>query len=451
MPVEKISGTELSYHLIAYDSAGRERTDDPDGRMSQVILDVLAARPITDVFVMSHGWKGDIPAAREQYVKWIRAMAECCDDIAHLKRVRPGFTPLIVGIHWASLPWGNEEFGAGGAISLGVAGNIEATCSPIIAQLVDAYAERLADTAEARRALETIFQAAAQNIAPPEIPMPVHAAYCVLERETQLAAAGEGSAPGTDHDRFDPEKIYRDALRLDPAHFGSPSIGGILSPLRQLSFWKMKDRARRLGETAGICLLRSMMLQSRPEGTDTHFHFMGHSFGCIVVSAMLHDLPHSVDSLTLVQGAMSLWSFCTDIPKAHGTSGYFRRVIDQQTVSGPIITTQSRFDTAVGRFYPLGAGVAGQVSFAPPGAAATDPALLPKYGGLGTFGVQGPGLKIVPLEMHPLTDPYDFSPHKVYNVDGSRYICHGSGASGAHGDVALPEVAHAMWAAVYTH
>ena len=34
-------------------------------------METVAREPITDVFLMSHGWKGDVPSAREQYGRWI--------------------------------------------------------------------------------------------------------------------------------------------------------------------------------------------------------------------------------------------------------------------------------------------------------------------------------------------------------------------------------------------
>src|SRR5205085_12030014 len=81
MTIEPVPGTNLMYYLIAFDAEGRERNDDPNGLMSQRVLDVLANEPITDVFLFSHGWQGDIPAAREQYGKWITAMAQCTADV----------------------------------------------------------------------------------------------------------------------------------------------------------------------------------------------------------------------------------------------------------------------------------------------------------------------------------------------------------------------------------
>ena len=50
------------------------------------------------------------------------------------------------------------------------------------------------------------------------------------------------------------------------------------------------------------------------------FHLMGHSFGCIVVSSTLAGpyartaLRRPVASVTLVQGALSHWSYAAEVP-----------------------------------------------------------------------------------------------------------------------------------------
>jgi hypothetical protein len=435
MSIETVPGTTLRYYLIAFDANGRERTDDPEGLMSQRALAVLEQEPITDVFIISHGWKGDVPAAREQYNNWIGAMARCEADLAQMRQARPQFQPLLIGLHWPSLPWGEEELGAASM-------SFDPAAVTPVAQLIDQYAERLANTEAARAALGTIFSAALEDIAPSTLPQAVRDAYQVLDREASLASAG--AAPSADREPFDPEHAFQNA-RAEPVDFGWFSVGGLLSPLRQLSFWKMKDRACRFGEMGGFTLLRDLQ-RTVPAQRDVRFHLIGHSFGCIVVSAILAGpdghgtLVRPVDSVALLQGALSLWSYCADIPVVPGQSGYFRSIIADQKVKGPIITTQSEFDTAVGRFYPLGAGVRRQVTFAP--------GELPKYGGLGTFGVRGLDEAVVDLDMLPVSTAYAFAPGTIYNLESSRFICEGSGASGAHSDIAKPEVAHAVWGAV---
>jgi hypothetical protein len=143
-----------------------------------------------------------------------------------------------------------------------------------------------------------------------------------------------------------------------------------------------------------------------------------------------------------VQGALSLWSYCSDIPHAQGKPGYFHQIIETGKVSGPIVTTQSRLDTAVGSIYPLAAGIARQVDF-PVGE-------FPKYGGVGAFGAQGPGIQIQDQRMKPANEGYGFQGGTVYNLESSQFIKEGGGASGAHSDIAKPEVAHAFWEAAMT-
>jgi hypothetical protein len=140
MPIEEVAGSALRYHLIAFDDQGRERGDDPAGLMSQVATDSLAGQPVTDVFVFSHGWMADLPAAQRQYGKWVKAMGDSRGDIERLAEVRPGFQPLLVGLHWPSRPWSEEEFGAA---SFGV----EGASAP--RRLVDEYAATIAVAAPA--------------------------------------------------------------------------------------------------------------------------------------------------------------------------------------------------------------------------------------------------------------------------------------------------------------
>ena len=76
------------------------------------------------------------------------------------------------------------------------------------------------------------------------------------------------------------------------------------------------------------------------------------------------------------------------------------------------------------------------------------PGNLPKYGGLGAFGIQGPGLTMHDLAIGDAAHAYGFQGGHVYNLESTGVIKDGGGASGAHSDIAKPEVAHAMWEAV---
>jgi len=434
MPIEAVPGTNLTYYLIAFDAAGNERTEASGEKLSRRVEEILAREPITDVFLMSHGWKGDLPGAREQYERWIGAMAQCNDDIAQMRQTRPDFRPLLIGLHWPSLPYGDESMSGG--VSFSVSGDA-------VEVLIDQAAERIADTPAARAALRIIFNAAAEEVAPASLPPDVRAAYTALNREAALGDEGVTGAPGADREPFDPEHFYQ-AIQQDPVSFGGYATGGILSLLQQLSFWKMKDRARQFGENGGFELLTSLQRRA-PAERNVRFHLMGHSFGCIVVSATLAGpggrgiLVRQVDSVALVQGALSLWSYCSNIPMAAGKAGYFASVVAEKKIAGPLVTTQSEFDTAVGRLYPWAAGVARQVMFGP--------GELPEYGAIGTFGIRGSGPDIVDLQLLPANGTYSFAPGKVYNLESSQYIREGTGLAGAHSDITHAEVTHAVWQA----
>jgi DNA/RNA endonuclease G (NUC1)/V8-like Glu-specific endopeptidase len=443
-PREQVVGTDLSYYLLAYDANGQERLDHPAGKISGHVLSALEDEPVTDVFLFSHGWRGDVPAAKEQYQGWLKTMADCTADRARIRTLRPGFRPLLIGLHWPSEPWGDESLSGGVSFEPGA-------MASSVSHLVDDYATRLGDTLEVRRALTVIFEAAQTGMEPEALPDDVIAAYKALDNAVGLPKGGVAGAPGADWDGFDPEGVYesarRDATAQGSVSFGLFSRDTLLAPLRVLSFWKMKDRARVIGETAIHPLLRSM--QRATAGRDVRFHLAGHSFGCIVVSAAVAGPPgggllaRPVNSLVLLQGALSLWSYCSNIPEAPGKPGYFHRIVSQGLVRGPIVTTQSRFDTAVGTWYPRAASVAGQVVFAGPGQ-------LPKYGAVGTFGIQGPGMRTSDIRMLPASGVYAFRSGIVYNIESSQVINAGRGFSGAHSDIRKLEVAQAAWEAVCT-
>lgn len=434
MPIETIPGTDIRYYLVVLDEKGTERPDDPDGRMQERIAQAINAEHPTDVFTFIHGWKGDLPAARTQYAAWMSTLMAQTGDIERATTSRPGFVPLLVGLHWPSLPFGEESFGRAESFGIGADDAAETE--------IDWAARTIADTPAARQALQTIFAAAQAGYAPVSLPADVAAAYRLLDQEAGLGANGIEGDPGADRESFDPDAAYARALE-EPISFGGGGLGNaLLSPLVQLSFWKMKKRAKRIGESGGFALLSALMELTKDR--DVRFHLMGHSFGCIAASASACGpadarLPRPVHSLVLVQGALSLWSCCDSLPGSPTKAGYFRRLAASDVVAGAVVTTRSDHDLAVGSLYPVAAGMARQVDFAP--------GAFPKYGGVGTFGLRGSGLDIEDLDVQDPDFAYGFVPGRIYNVNCSRVIREGSPPSGAHSDIARPEVGHLVWAA----
>jgi hypothetical protein len=444
MPREKVAGTDLDFFLVAFDTEGRERAE--DGRLlSKRVLEEVETRKATDVVLLSHGWNGDVPAARHQYARWLTTMLGCEADRAAMRDLVPGYRPLVIGLHWPSEAWGDEELDGSGSFATGTPGEGESPAALMtVDDVVEGYLDRLADSEAARAALRTIVTAALEDITPPTLPLQVREAYQVLDAEAGLAAEGEGADPAADRVPFNAEQAYQ-AARSEEEDFelGRAALGGVLAPLRMLSFWQMKRRARDFGSTGAHDLLRAL------QGLDLddrrlRVHLMGHSFGCIVTSAAVtgpKDTPpmRPVDSLVLVQGALSLWSYCSCIPHRPDRGGYFSRLVADELVAGPVVVTTSEHDRAVGSFYPIGAGLRRQIDFG------TE---LPEYGALGSFGVRGPGPRIEDLPMADAADDYRFQGGTVYNLESSHIIREGGGASGAHSDINRPEVAHAVWQAM---
>ena len=463
MPLRHVGNTEAEYYLVLFDADGNERREADESLLSQRLGEDIQDG-VTDVFFASHGWKGDIPAAIRQYDSWVGTMAAQDRDRALARERYPGFKAMAVCVHWPSLPWGVED---AGAALLDDVDEFAAEQELSNGELVDMYAARIANTDAARSALAVILAGAddpetARQVAKSQLTPDLEAAYQTLFDEAGLSLGGPAAAPGLDHQNFTPAttiSTWLPAAQNQPAPAFSPepqpgllSDGfrgavrdALLMPVRQLSFWAMKHRARQVGET-GVHTLLAGLQQAAP---GTRYHLMGHSFGCIVVSAAIAGpitqgaitsrLPRPVNSLFLAQGALSLWSFAERLPFPPNPPGYFRPIdLAPALVSGPIVATRSHYDRAVGTFFPLGATAGNELLLG-------DGADLPLYGGVGTFGIQGAGGLDQPL-LGAAAD-YRFQRGAIYNIDASEVIRHGGGASGAHSDISHAEIAHAFWQA----
>jgi len=148
--VELYSQATVTFRIVSYLILIPKELD--GSLLSQTVLDLLTKESFSDVFIFSHGWLGDIPAARSQYNRWIQAMAKNTTDIEKLKQIRPNYKPLLIGLHWPSLPWGDEKIPAGSQ-------------EEVVQAMVSHYAEQIADSAAAKTAIETIFTEALGDMA----------------------------------------------------------------------------------------------------------------------------------------------------------------------------------------------------------------------------------------------------------------------------------------------
>ena len=130
----------------------------------------------------------------------------------------------------------------------------------------------------------------------------------------------------------------------DAAHRGGMSA----SPLHALSFWLMKRRAGQVGERLGRELLAPAVTALGDRAP--RVHLIGHSFGAkLVTSAVLGGVRP--DTLVLLQAAFSAFAFAEEVP---GTKrpGFYRPVLAERMVAGPIVALRSDHDRALGPLYP---------------------------------------------------------------------------------------------------
>src|SRR5688572_22801849 len=197
MPVRQVPQSDVRYYLVCFDEQGRERREADGSLLSETVARLIGdpREGITDVFLASHGWKGDVPAAIEQYDLWVGEMVRSPDRTA-AAAARPGFKPIVVGLHWPSLPFGNEQMNTeGGLLSDEDEADVE--------QQIEQYVASLGDTPRIRQALRTILTASQLDDGQLDtLPEEVRLAYDALFADAfpdDLGGGSLGAPPGADH------------------------------------------------------------------------------------------------------------------------------------------------------------------------------------------------------------------------------------------------------------
>src|SRR6266516_4102667 len=404
---------------------------------------------VTDLFFISYGWLQNAEAARDFYRKFFESFVAVAqpNDL-------PGRTFTIVGIIWPS-----KEFDELVAVS-GVPGGTQGSASLKAAdkasqQALEEKLERMKeifiqpaqkqtldgaktllldieDKASARQEfvdkIRSLLDPAAANSEDAsdtffkddgnELMKNLKVAEDDLDDEV-AGAGGSASLPlgvGTVH------AMEGGAASL--AAFLSGFKAAAMNLLNFTTYLEMKARAGKVGKDGVAKLIDKLAPQVN------RIHLIGHSFGGRVVTAAAATCStDKIKSMSLLQTAFSHNGFSKSM------KGFFRSVVDQNRVKGPIIVTHTKNDKAVGVAYPLASRIAGDKT-----AAFGDE--NDKFGGLGRNGAQQMGKdEVVKGDLLDATADYAFQAGKFFNLEGSAFIK-------GHGDVTGKEIAHAVRKAV---
>lgn len=413
----------------------------------------VGANAITDVLVISHGWNNDLDDARDLYGRLRDRLAAQFASFTGTDARRFA----LGAVFWPSKKFADQDLIPGGAASANddVLDKVLETQIATLRDLVD----NRASAADFDRLRSLIAQLDDGN----EGAQVEFAELALAHLPHTSEDEGDASAQANMTPRVGgrtllsrlgvpvvapPQTGRGGAVMIDDAapsaasQGGAAGIGdfffgvkaGALNLLNSVTYYKMKERAGTVGRTGVHNVLRTLSaLPNAPR-----LHLAGHSFGARVVSAAAlgpdGEPAVPVHSISLLQAAFSHYAF-SDNYDGSGKPGFFRRVVSESRVTGPMIVTHTRNDKAVGVGYAVASRLVRQVA-----AALGDE--HDTYGGLGSNGAQATPER-VPGDMHAPGQPYQFSSNHVYNLKADPYVS-------GHSDIANDAVAYAILSAVLT-
>lgn len=411
---------------------------DVDADTLAAIREGVGAHALTDLVLFSHGWNNDEAAAQSLYARWFALLADQLDGDRKV-----GF----VGIRWPSQLWRDEPipnfedapaYDGGGAAALAESSRTEAgpaTLGPAeLADLKDMFPDGSAH-----------LDAIAALLEKPPTEQRAHEMFAELRRFNAATRTGfdDGEAdtpvqvPGMLDAQREPVDVFTrfaDRLADSGVQFtdgtgGAAGLGdmgdklwhGAKEVLRQLSYWKMKNRAGVVGRT-GLGPAIDDLSGAHP---DLRIHLIGHSFGARLVSFALDGIadhrPSPVKSVTLLQGAFSRFTFTKGLPFRDGDGALAGRLA---RIDGPMAVCFSSHDRALGTFYPLASLTAGDDA-----AGLDDP--MARWRAMGALGAFGSDTQVLGEE----GAQYPFRPGQILNLNSSEVVIADAGPSGAHSDI----------------
>jgi hypothetical protein len=403
---------------------------------------------VTDLFVMSHGWKNNTADARALYRKFFenfKAVGQPADE--------QGKSFAIVGVIWPSKQFDEtvvasiEAGAATGAASL----NVDSKSVNALEQKLDQMKELFVEPAQ-----QQLLDEAKQLLPDLEERGSARSQFIDKIRSLLDPSAADKEDASQSFFKDDGNELMKN-LKVDEEDLdeevagagGSASLGlgvgntasgvggaaglkdilsgfkaAAMNALNFTTYYEMKARAGMVGKNGVAKLIDRLAPQVE------RIHLVGHSFGGRVVTATAaNSTTDKIKSMSLLQTAFSHNGF------SKAMKGAFRNVVDQQRVKGPILVTHTKNDKAVGVAYPLASRISGDRT-----AAFGDENDV--FGGIGRNGAQRMETgETVIGKLLPVGSSYTFSVGKFFNLEASEFIKD-------HSDVTGKEIAYVVRRAI---
>lgn len=338
------------------------------------LASLLSQSGITDLIVMSHGWKNTKEDARTLYgTLWT-------NTCKHLSASRARQT-IVAGVVWPAKAYRTDfdeqtllTSGGGAALAVGDIGTgpqdlDDKAFVEVLMDFEDLFGPSgAAATEKAQAAAENLDETTSLFLVKKGmLALGPAARDSELKQDSQpiiLAAEDAVSAKVLMESLVPPPTFNVDSSVGRAQGLGDVISGLISGPraavarfLNQLTYYEMKNRAGIVGRALNKGVLSKLALQQQ-----IRLHLVGHSFGARLVTAAANDLPSIPNleffSLTLLQGAFSHNGLAEIIRP--GLAGAFPKVVGKPT--GPICITHTHNDLACTLAYALASRLSRDIS-----------------------------------------------------------------------------------------
>jgi hypothetical protein len=422
---------------------------------TQVDTLLAALGPVTDLLVMSHGWNNDKAEATALYDELqgnidkllaLRDQASLPAPLAQFTERLKGRTFAALRVYWPSKRFADSDLiPGGGAASAEAERENTAAVERVLDRLKDdpkvlGGSERDPERDKAMDSAKQLVPQLATTEAKKEFVRLLRSILDPAFAEADDASAGFFTAAA--------ETLFAnaDGAVIAPSADGgggSTSFGdggaaglgdllsGVQSAARRIAnfatYYQMKSRAGTVGGK-GVAQVLARIRTTKPS---IRIHLIGHSFGGRLVTAAANAFsPNTMSvSMSLLQAAFSHNGLSGGFGKDNKEKGFFRALVDEKRISGPIIITHTKNDKAVGIAYPLASRIAGQ------NAAALGDQNDP-YGGMGRNGAQNTVEADNTATLGLPGTPYSFKIGGIHNISADLIQ--------DHSDVRRIEVAYAV-------